>query len=210
MVGEALCEFPEMIDSVYGTEQFKASSYAQQIERITEGELAQISTLKTPNKVLAILRKPTISAPMNKGLILVLDGVQDPGNMGTILRTADWFGIKTVVCSEDTADIFNPKVIQASMGSMLRMNVIYTSLEHYLARCELPIYGALLEGENVYHRSLEKVGVLVMGNEGKGIRSNIKPYINTPIHIPGFGKAESLNVAVATGILLSELKRSEG
>jgi len=95
------------------------------------------------------------------------------------------------------------------MGSMLRMNVIYTSLEHYLATCNLPIYGALLEGENVYHSSLEKVGVLVMGNEGKGIRSIVKQYINTPVHIPGFGKAESLNVAVATGILLAEFKRSD-
>ncbi len=211
MVGEALSEFPEMIDCVYATEQFQASSYAKQIERITEDELAQISTLKTPNKALAILRKPKISAPtLTKGLILVLDGVQDPGNMGTILRTADWFGVKTVVCSEDTADIFNPKVIQASMGSVLRMNVIYTVLETFLSVCDLPIYGALLEGENVYSTTLTKTGVLVMGNEGKGIRTSVKAYINTPIHIPGFGKAESLNVAVATGILLSEFKRAEG
>lgn len=211
MVAEAIRDFPEMIEEVYSTTEINAQKFGKKIELISETELAQISTLKTPNKSLAILRKAKNKDIVNsKGLILALDGVQDPGNMGTILRTADWFGIDTVVCSEDTADIYNPKVIQASMGSMLRMNVIYTSLEHYLASCELPIYGALLEGENVYHRSLEKVGVLVMGNEGKGIRSTIKTYINTPIHIPGFGKAESLNVAVATGILLSEFKRSEG
>ena len=211
MVAEALRDFPEMVEEVYSTTDFTFPKFNKKVELITEIELSQISALKTPNKSLAILKKVNIKESVkSKGLILALDGVQDPGNMGTILRTADWFGIDTVVCSEDTADIYNPKVIQASMGSMLRMNVIYTSLENYLATCELPIFGALLEGENVYGRSLEKIGVLVMGNEGKGIRPNIKTYINTPIHIPGFGKAESLNVAVATGILLSEFKRREG
>lgn len=211
MVAEALRDFPEMVEEVYSTTDFTFPKFNKKVELITEIELSQISALKTPNKSLAILKKVNNKESVkSKGLILALDGVQDPGNMGTILRTADWFGIDTVVCSEDTADIYNPKVIQASMGSMLRMNVIYTSLENYLATCELPIFGALLEGENVYGRSLEKIGVLVMGNEGKGIRPNIKTYINTPIHIPGFGKAESLNVAVATGILLSEFKRREG
>ena len=208
MVGEALSEFPEMIDYVYATAQFQLPSYSKEIEVITEDELAQISSLKTPNKALAILCKPKTSVPtLTSGLILVLDGVQDPGNMGTILRTADWFGVTTIVCSEDTADIFNPKVIQASMGSVLRMNVVYTTLETFLSTCDLPIYGALLEGENVYHTVLKKTGVLVMGNEGKGIRPGVRAFINTPIHIPGFGKAESLNVAVATGVLLSEFVR---
>jgi TrmH family RNA methyltransferase len=211
MVAEALRDFPEMVEEVYSTTDFTFPKFNKKVEIITETELSQISALKTPNKSLAILKKLNNKESVkSKGLILALDGVQDPGNIGTILRTADWFGIDTVVCSGDTADIYNPKVIQASMGSMLRMNVIYTSLENYLATCELPIFGALLEGENVYGRSLEKIGVLVMGNEGKGIRPNIKTYINTPIHIPGFGKAESLNVAVATGILLSEFKRREG
>ncbi len=208
MVGEALSEYPEMIDYVYATAQFQLPSFSKEIELITEDELVQISSLKTPNKALAILRKPKTSAPtLTSGLILVLDGVQDPGNMGTILRTADWFGVKTIVCSEDTADIFNPKVIQASMGSVLHMNVVYTTLETFLSTCDLPIYGALLEGENVYRTSLKKTGVLVMGNEGKGIRPSVRAFINTPIHIPGFGKAESLNVAVATGVLLSEFVR---
>jgi len=208
MVGEALSEYPEIIDYVYATAQFQLPTFSKEIELITEDELVQISSLKTPNKALAILRKPKTSAPtLTSGLILVLDGVQDPGNMGTILRTADWFGVKTIVCSEDTADIFNPKVIQASMGSVLRMNVVYTTLETFLSTCDLPIYGALLEGESVYRTSLKKTGVLVMGNEGKGIRPSIRAFINTPIHIPGFGKAESLNVAVATGVLLSEFAR---
>jgi TrmH family RNA methyltransferase len=210
MVIEAIRDFSEMIEEVYSTSELSVSNFKKNIEIISNSELSQISFMKTPNKSIAVLRKPEhVKSIESKGLILVLDGVQDPGNMGAILRTADWFGIDTVVCSEDTADIYNPKVIQASMGSMLRMNVIYTSLEHFLATCGLPIYGALLEGKNVYQSSL-KGGVLVMGNEGKGIRSNIKTYIKTPIHIPGFGKAESLNVAVATGILLSEFKRSEG
>jgi TrmH family RNA methyltransferase len=211
MVTEALREFPEIIEEVYTTCALESYHYKGSIELISDAELSQLSTLKTPNKTIAVLRKPAkVNSNISEGLILVLDGVQDPGNMGTILRTADWFGIKTVVCSEDTADIFNPKVIQASMGSVLRMNVIYTVLETFLSTCHLPIYGALLEGENVYSTTLKKTGVLVMGNEGKGIRPNVKAYINTPIHIPGFGKAESLNVAVATGILLSEFKRAEG
>lgn len=208
MVTEALREFPELIEEVYATCTIQATDFKGVVELISDAELAQLSTLKTPNKTLAILRKPSkVDANLTEGLILVLDGVQDPGNMGTILRTADWFGVKVIVCSEDTADIYNPKVIQASMGSMLRMEVKYTELDTFLSNCQRPIYGALLEGENVYTTALVKNAVLVMGNEGKGIRPNIQAYINSPIHIPGFGKAESLNVAVATGILLSEFTR---
>ena len=208
MVTEALRDFPEIIDEVYTTSSIEASHFKGLVESVSEAELAQLSSFKTPNKSIAVLRKPTKDDAIKpEGLILVLDGVQDPGNMGTILRTADWFGVKTIVCSEDTADIYNPKVIQASMGSMLRMNVKYTALDTFLSTCTYPIYGALLEGENVYNTSLDQKAVLVMGNEGKGIRPNIQAYVNSPIHIPGFGKAESLNVAVATGILLSEFTR---
>jgi TrmH family RNA methyltransferase len=208
MVTEALREFPEIIEEVYTTCALDTFLYKGAIELISDAELSQLSTLKTPNKTLAVLRKPEkVGSNISEGLILVLDGVQDPGNMGTILRTADWFGVQKIVCSEDTADIYNPKVIQASMGSMLRMDVTYTALDTFLSSCQLPVYGALLEGENVYNTALVRNAVLVMGNEGKGIRPNIQAYINSPIHIPGFGKAESLNVAVATGILLSEFAR---
>ena len=208
MVTEALREFPELIEEVYATQPLEANHFKGVSELISDAELAQISTVKTPNKALAVLRKPAkVDTNFSEGLILVLDGVQDPGNMGTILRTADWFGVKMIVCSEDTADIYNPKVIQASMGSMLRMNVKYTALDTFLSTCQARIYGASLEGENVYRVALDKTAVLVMGNEGKGIRPNIQTFINSPIHIPGFGKAESLNVAVATGILLSEFTR---
>ena len=208
MVTEAIHEFPELIEEVYATYTIEATHFKGIVGVISDAELTQLSTLKTPNKALAILRKPTkVISSLSEGLILVLDGVQDPGNMGTILRTADWFGVKTIVCSEDTADIYNPKVIQASMGSMLRMHVNYTALDTFLSTCQRPIYGALLEGENVYNASLHEKAVLVMGNEGKGIRPNIQAFINAPIHIPGIGKAESLNVAVATGILLSEFTR---
>ena len=208
MVTEALREFPEIIEEVYTSAPLETFDYRGAVELISDAELSQLSTLKTPNKTLAVLRKPAkVDTNLSDGLILVLDGVQDPGNMGTILRTADWFGVKMIVCSEDTADIYNPKVIQASMGSMLRMDVKYTVLDTFLSSCQLPIYGALLEGKNVYNSALVRNAVLVMGNEGKGIRPNIQAYINSPIHIPGFGKAESLNVAVATGILLSEFAR---
>ncbi|MEN9399863.1 MAG: hypothetical protein RL632_964 [Bacteroidota bacterium] len=208
MVIEALREFPNLIEEVYATFTIETADFKGVIEMISDAELAQLSTLKTPNKALAILRKlPKVERDLSEGLILVLDGVQDPGNMGTILRTADWFGVKSLVCSVDTADIYNPKVIQASMGSMLRMEVKYTELDPFLSSCQLPIYGALLEGKNVYETSLEKRAVLIMGNEGKGIRPEIQKFINSPIHIPGYGKAESLNVAVATGILLSEFTR---
>ena len=208
MVTEALREFPEIIKEVYTSDHLETFDYKGTVELISDAELSQLSTLKTPNKTLAVLRKLVkVDASISEGLILVLDGVQDPGNMGTILRTADWFGVKMIVCSEDTADIYNPKVIQASMGSMLRMDVKYTALDTFLSSCQLPIYGALLEGKNVYNIALVKNAVLVMGNEGKGIRPNIQTYINSPIHIPGFGEAESLNVAVATGILLSEFAR---
>ena len=211
MVIEALRDFPDLIEEVYSTCELNITNFSKKVEPISDAELTQISSLKTPNKCIAVLRKLNKSSDEQpKGLILALDGIQDPGNMGTILRTADWFGIHTVVCSEDTADIYNPKVIQASMGSILRMNVIYTSLERYFASFDLPIYGALLEGENVYGKSLLKEGVLIMGNEGRGIRPSVKSMINAPIHIPGFGKAESLNVAVATGILLSEFSRIDG
>ena len=211
MVIEALRDFPDLIEEVYSTCELNIANFSKKVEPISDAELTQISSLKTPNKCIAVLRKlKNSSDEQPKGLILALDGIQDPGNMGTILRTADWFGIHTVVCSEDTADIYNPKVIQASMGSILRMNVIYTSLERYFASFELPIYGALLEGENVYGKSLLKEGVLIMGNEGRGIRPSVKSMITAPIHIPGFGKAESLNVAVATGILLSEFSRIDG
>ena len=137
--------------------------------------------------------------------ILALDGIQDPGNMGTILRIADWFGINQLVCSMDCVDIYNTKVVQSTMGSITRVQCWYTNLNEWLAGVEVPIYGALLNGKNVYDVEKMKEGIIVIGNESKGIRSDVFSFITHPVTIPKKGSAESLNAAVATGIILSHL-----
>lgn len=167
-------------------------------------EMEQLSTLRTPNKLLAVVKSPQNSSPQQVRTI-VLDGVQDPGNMGTILRLADWFGIKQLVCSKDTVDCFNSKVVQASMGAIFRVHVYYVELETYLKETTQPIYGALLNGKNYREVAYAENSILIMGNEGKGIRPEILPLIQTAVTIPKFGEAESLNVATATAILLAEM-----
>ncbi len=146
-------------------------------------------------------------------LVLVLDGVQDPGNLGTIIRTADWFGIHTIICSKDTADCYNPKVVQATMGALARVEVRYVDLVEWLGKLpqETPIYGTLLEGEDMYQKPLKKAGVIIMGNEGKGISSAVRGFVNQAIRIPSFPAdaetSESLNVAIATAIVVAEFRR---
>ena len=136
---------------------------------------------------------------------MILDGLQDPGNFGTIIRIADWFGIENIICSNDCVELYNPKVIQSTMGSFTRVKVIYRELEIYLQENKLPVYGALLNGTDVRKIVKPKEGLLLIGNEGKGIRDSILPYINNAISIEKVGQAESLNAAIATGILLSHL-----
>lgn len=165
--------------------------------------MKSISGLSTPGSLLAVVRKPEIESE-GTGWTLALDGIQDPGNLGTIIRTADWFGIQEIICSINTVDCFNPKVVQSTMGSLFRVSVRYESLEDYFERDTRPIFGALLEGENMHSLEAPKEGILLMGNEGKGISSELMESITNPIHIPGKGGAESLNVAVATGILLGK------
>ena len=140
---------------------------------------------------------------------LVLDGIQDPGNMGTIIRTADWFGITDIICSEDTVDVYNPKVVQATMGSMARVNVHYTDLMPVLSTADVPIYGALLNGDNIYDTTFGTEGLIVMGNEGNGLRPEVIKLVTKAITIPRFGGAESLNVAIATAIFCSEINRNK-
>jgi TrmH family RNA methyltransferase len=179
---------------------------------ISEAELKKISFLKTPNKALALFKIAESSPATAKGLIVALDAIRDPGNLGTIIRLCDWFGVKQLVCSETTVDSYNPKVIQATMGSLTRVNVVYTDLEHYLSEAALPVFGAFMDGENVYKTNLPKDGILVMGNEANGVSDKISALITEKIAIPRFGdlqQTESLNVAMATGILLNEFKRSE-
>lgn len=171
-----------------------------------EKTIKEIGSLKTPHKFLAVVKKPTLKQN-NVDFVLALDGIQDPGNFGTIIRTADWFDVDLIVCSKGTVDQFNPKVVQSSMGSLFRVPIIYENLESYFAKTKLPIYGALLEGKNLYEENLPKKAILIMGNEGSGISDDTQKLIQHKIHIPKFGGAESLNVSIATGILLSEFKK---
>ena len=180
--------------------------FLSQVVVVNEKELGQLSELKTPNKFVAVFRKPK-PTELTENFTLVLDGIQDPGNMGTILRLADWYNIKNIVCSTDTVDIYNSKVVQASMGAIFRIDVQYTNLISFLESTKQPIYGALLNGENYREIKYAKNGLLVMGNEGAGIRPEIQALIQTSVTIPRYGKAESLNVATATAILLSEIVR---
>ena len=205
-------------------------------------EIKQVSFLKHPQEMLAVFRSPTPTLPpgggglandsaegnsdsntylnlsptgggVGGGLLLALDGVQDPGNLGTIIRIADWFGIKQIVCSKDTADAYNPKTVQATMGSLARINIIYVeSLGEWFQSLPegTPIYGTLLDGENIYEQTLSQEGVIVMGNEGNGISEEVRKLVTHKLLIPSFSDgdtAESLNVAIATAITCSEFRR---
>ena len=208
MVQEAVQWIPDLIENIYATSDFVISSQHSMIlpEEITVKELKEISTLTTPNKALAICKIPE-NKSVDSSLIICLDGIQDPGNMGTILRLADWFGIKDVVCSKNTVDCYNPKVLQATMGAIFRVHVHYVDLNDFLSNTELPIYGALLEGENLFTKHYERKGIIVLGNEGNGISEDIKKHVQHAITIPRFGEAESLNVATAGAIILGAFYR---
>ena len=178
---------------------------------ITEAELKKISALKTPNTALAVFEIPKLSLIESKGLIVALDDLRDPGNLGTIIRLCDWFGVKQLLCSKETVDCFNPKVVQATMGSLTRVNVFYIDLNHYLEETKQTVFGAFMDGENVYASNLPADGILVLGNEANGISQSIEKHVNKRISIPRFGDlqaTESLNVATAGAILLSEFRRS--
>ena len=178
---------------------------------INELELKKISSLKTPNNVVALFKIPNTKPLLNKGLIVVLDTINDPGSLGTIIRLCDWFGVAQLVCSTTTVDCYNSKVVQASMGSLTRVSIVYTTLETFLKNTSLPKYATLLNGKNVYKSKLPKNAVLVMGNEANGINEELLKFVNHHLTIPRFGnlqQTESLNVATATAILLSEFKRA--
>lgn len=174
---------------------------------VTEIELGKISQLKHPHSVLAVvaMKRQEVLPDISNTITLALDDLQDPGNMGTIIRIADWFGIKNIICSRNTADAYNPKVIQASMGSLARINVIYTDLENFIEKTKIPVFAAAMDGISIYSKKNIKNGIIVIGNEGKGINSTILSKVKEKITIPRIGKAESLNAAVATAIILSHL-----
>ena len=180
-------------------------------QEISDSELQKISSLAAPQQVAALVkipRWPALNVQELQGRFsIVLDGIQDPGNLGTIIRTADWFGISHLICSEDTVEAYNPKVVQATMGSLARVRVHYTHLPEILPALQLPVYGALLHGSSIYHTDFGNEGLIVMGNEGNGLRPEVERLVTHAVTIPRMGEAESLNVAVATAIFCSELSR---
>ncbi|MCW8347243.1 RNA methyltransferase [Vibrio sp. ZSDZ65] len=170
-------------------------------------ELTKASSLVTNNAAVAIVEIPSHDIPEAKGLMIALDGVSDPGNLGTIIRVADWYGIKHIVASTDCADPYNPKTIRATMGSFGRVQVSLTDLPSYLEQASIPVYGAFLEGESVHSTQFSAQGILLMGSESHGVRAEAEKHVTDKITIPAFGGAESLNVAMATGIILDNLRR---
>ena len=209
------------VECVYITEKgfqnldsrLKFSSLVQ----VTQKEMERISTLKSPTQILATVKIPKHNNlnTLNGELSIALDTIQDPGNLGTIIRLADWFGIGQVVCSIDCVDCFSPKVIQATMGAILRVRVYYTDLVKYLSKAkseQVEIYGTFLEGDNIYNKNLPKGGIIVMGNEGRGISKEVASIIDNKLYIPPYpsnksSNSESLNVAVATAVICSEFRR---
>ena len=179
-------------------------------EIVTESELKKITALATPNTCLAVFKIPNEKMILETGLILALDAIRDPGNLGTILRLCDWFGIDQIICSKETVDIYNPKVVQATMGSIARVNLSYIDLEHFISQTQLPVFGTFMEGTNIYKTELPHKGIIIMGNEANGISPEIEKLVKNRLTIPRFGtlqKTESLNVATATAIVLSEFRR---
>ena len=210
VVQELLQSNFELLD-LFTTKQDFLTVPKNKVHAITEAELKKISALTTPNTCLAVFKIPKAKEMVDKGLIVALDDVRDPGNLGTIIRLCDWFGIETLFCSEESVDIYNPKVVQATMGSISRVNVVYGNLEAFLSQTKLPVFGTFMDGKNIYQEKLPKEGIIIMGNEANGISSSVEKLVSDRIAIPRFGNlqvTESLNVATATAIILSEFKRS--
>lgn len=222
--GLFVAEGPKVVGDLLraGYESYAIFSTTAQSEAqlITADELRRISFLQHPQEVLAVLRLPddygqSVHLPQSPTLSLALDGVQDPGNMGTIIRIADWFGIDSIYCSPDTVDAYNPKVVQASMGSLAHVHILYCDLPRLISEAKCPVYGTLLDGRNLYEEPLSKNGIIVMGNEGNGISQEVRSLITHRLLIPnyhaaGHETAESLNVAIATAITCAEFRRRTG
>ncbi|WP_317044531.1 RNA methyltransferase [Maribacter sp. 4G9] len=206
---EELLESGFEVFKLYSMDQKLRGSMASQVQAISMKELKQVSSLKNPNGVLGVFHKKSISGVHMDGWTLVLDDVQDPGNLGTIIRLCDWFGIENLICSKETVDCYNPKVLQATMGSIARVNIFYMDLAEFLKSAQVPVFGTFMEGDNIYKTKLPEKGILIMGNEGNGISEPIRSLCSHEISIPQFGKktTESLNVATATAIFLNEIKR---
>lgn len=179
---------------------------------VTQPEMSKITHLSSASNVLAVFKQKKVEfdkTVLTDNLCLALDGLQDPGNLGTIIRVADWFGIRHVLCSKNTVDVYNTKTIQSTMGALSRVNIYYVDLPQILTDATCPIYGTFMDGANIYETSVSTSGIIVMGNEGQGISSDIEQQVSQRISIPSFGdkSSESLNVAMATGIVCSEFRR---
>lgn len=204
------------VQSIYYLEQYRSLLPALpaniKLFEVNNAELDKISTLQTPQGILALVNipeSPELDTTALKNVFsLVLDGVQDPGNMGTIIRTADWFGFKQIICSNNCVEVYNPKTVQATMGSLSRINIYYEDLPAFLKHVELPVFGAVLNGTSIYETKWGKEGLVVLGNEGQGITPEVMKLISHPVTIPRVGQAESLNVAISAAILCADIARN--
>lgn len=222
LVGELLAAGFEFVyvavnESVFASFQALHTSCKAQVDIVTDEELKRVSTVDTPQGILAVVRQPQYSIDVQKvvqeGLCLALDDVQNPGNLGTIVRLADWFGVNDVFCSLSCADLYNPKTVQATMGAFAHVRVHYLDLVDLLKRVHgmTPVYGTFLDGENIYGKRLASKGLIVMGNEGRGISEAVAELVTDRLLIPSFAAegchVESLNVAIATAVVCAEFRR---
>ena len=204
------------VEVVYAVEEWIEHSKGKfeylkaEVNQISTKELERISNLSTPNQVLAVCKIPERDVDEiseEDGTVVMLDGIRDPGNLGTIIRTADWFGVRSIICSNDCVEAYNPKVVQATMGSIARVKVYYTDLNAYLSNTKMPVYATVMDGESIWDTKAEK-GIYVIGNESKGIRQEVLRHATHKVSIPtADGGAESLNASVATGIVLAYAKK---
>jgi TrmH family RNA methyltransferase len=210
LVSELCLQFPNLVHSIYSTVDVDNSLRTPfECYSCTENEMERISQFNSASAMIGLFHEPAQKTFNPNDRVLVLESIQDPGNLGTIIRTADWFGITQILCSEDTVNCFNSKVIQSSMGSAFRIPVFYENLIEFLPKLNSSIHGALLNGEKMSDVDPNEIKILVMGNEGKGISPALQKHINQAVTIPGYGQAESLNVSIATGIFLYHWSQSK-
>ena len=209
IVTEIIELIPEHVEKVYAVKKWSETNHSLlqniNVVEVSVSELERLSQLQTPNQVIALIKKLPAKKPDASSFTLYLDTIQDPGNFGTIIRIADWFGIKNIVCSSGCADLYNPKVVQSTMASIARVNVYYDEEGDWLKERNVPVYAATLHGTSLAGHAKTKKGVLIIGNESKGISKQVLQYATEQITISKIGEAESLNAAVATGIILSHL-----
>lgn len=185
-------------------------TFEGEVLEVKSAELTDLGEYKTNDTALAVVRIKSNEAPImtSEGFILMLDDIRDPGNLGTIIRTADWYGIKNIVASEETADVYNSKVIQSSMGSFIRVDIFYTDLVQYLSDNKMPVLGTFLGGNNIHQLDFGTAGIIVIGNEANGISKEVEQFVTKRITIPSFGHAESLNAAIATAVICDNIRRT--